>query len=59
MSGILRLSGNEIVEVHRGLAEQAFRQQAEIILADGQYTKARVEQEQLSNLQKQVRLPQE
>ncbi|KAL9325324.1 hypothetical protein ACSQ67_005969 [Phaseolus vulgaris] len=41
------------VEVHRGLAEQAFRQQAEIILADGQYTKARVEQEQLSNLQKQ------
>ncbi|MED6195775.1 hypothetical protein PIB30_041186 [Stylosanthes scabra] len=39
------------------LAEQAFRQQAEVILADGQLTKARVEQ--LNNLQKQVGLPQE
>ncbi|KAL9316482.1 hypothetical protein ACSQ67_017483 [Phaseolus vulgaris] len=57
LGGILGLSGNEIVEVHRGLAEQAFRQQAEVILADGQLTKARVEQ--LNNLQKQVGLPQE
>ncbi|KAK7372201.1 hypothetical protein VNO80_05573 [Phaseolus coccineus] len=57
LGGILGLSSNEIVEVHRGLAEQAFRQQAEVILADGQLTKARVEQ--LSNLQKQVGLPQE
>lgn len=57
LGGILGLSSKEIVEVHRGLAEQAFRQQAEVILADGQLTKARVEQ--LSNLQKQVGLPQE
>ncbi|XP_027369035.1 protein TIC110, chloroplastic-like isoform X1 [Abrus precatorius] len=57
LGGILGLSGKEIVEVHRSLAEQAFRQQAEVILADGQLTKARVEQ--LSNLQKQVGLPQE
>ncbi|XP_027334604.1 protein TIC110, chloroplastic-like [Abrus precatorius] len=57
LGGILGLSGKEIVEVHRGLAEQAFRQQAEVILADGQLTKARVEQ--LNNLQKQVGLPQE
>ncbi|KAL2317396.1 hypothetical protein Fmac_031272 [Flemingia macrophylla] len=57
LGGILGLSGKEIVEVHRGLAEQAFRQQAEVILADGQLTKARVEQ--LGNLQKQVGLPQE
>ncbi|TKY56580.1 TIC110 protein [Spatholobus suberectus] len=57
LGGILGLSGKEIVEVHRSLAEQAFRQQAEVILADGQLTKVRVEQ--LSNLQKQVGLPQE
>ncbi|KAK7300831.1 hypothetical protein RJT34_11682 [Clitoria ternatea] len=57
LGGILGLSGKEIVEVHRSLAEQAFRQQAEVILADGQLTKARVEQ--LNNLQKQVGLPQE
>ncbi|RDX74698.1 Protein TIC110, chloroplastic [Mucuna pruriens] len=57
LGGILGLTGKEIVEVHRGLAEQAFRQQAEVILADGQLTKTRVEQ--LSNLQKQVGLPQE
>ncbi|TKY47229.1 TIC110 protein [Spatholobus suberectus] len=57
LGGILGLSGKEIVEVHRSLAEQAFRQQAEVILADGQLTKARVEQ--LNNLQKQVGLRQE
>ncbi|KAE9606040.1 hypothetical protein Lal_00025003 [Lupinus albus] len=57
LGGILGLSGKEIVEVHRSLAEQAFRQQAEVILADGQLTKARVEQ--LNSLQKQVGLPQE
>ncbi|KAK7321410.1 hypothetical protein VNO77_32031 [Canavalia gladiata] len=54
---ILGLNRKEIVDVHRSLAEQGFRQQAEVILADGQLTKARVEQ--LSNLQKQVGLPQE
>lgn len=57
LGGILGLSTKEIVEVHRGLAEQAFRQQAEVILADGQLTKARVEQ--LNELQKQVGLPSE
>ncbi|XP_028768886.1 protein TIC110, chloroplastic [Neltuma alba] len=57
LGGILGLSGKEIVEVHRSLAEQAFRQQAEVILADGQLTKARVEQ--LNDLQKQVGLPAE
>jgi hypothetical protein len=55
LGGILGLSTKEIVEVHRSLAEQAFRQQAEVILADGQLTKARVEQ--LDQLQKQVGLP--
>ncbi|KAI6686999.1 hypothetical protein NL676_032912 [Syzygium grande] len=47
----------EIVEVHRGLTQQAFRQQAEGILADGQLTKARIEQ--LNEVQKQVCLPPE
>ncbi|CAK9164114.1 unnamed protein product [Ilex paraguariensis] len=55
LGGILGLSDKEIVEVHRSLAEQAFRQQAEVILADGQLTKARIEQ--LNELQKQVGLP--
>ncbi|KAF8397006.1 hypothetical protein HHK36_018644 [Tetracentron sinense] len=57
LGGILGLTGKEIVEVHRGLAEQAFRQQAEVILADGQLTKARIEQ--LNEVQKQVGLPAE
>ncbi|KAL3752492.1 hypothetical protein ACJRO7_013190 [Eucalyptus globulus] len=57
LGGILGLTPKEIVEVHRGLAEQAFRQQAEVILADGQLTKARIEQ--LNEVQKQVGLPPE
>ncbi|KAL9236764.1 hypothetical protein vseg_011398 [Gypsophila vaccaria] len=57
LGGILGLSRKEIVEVHRSLAEQAFRQQAEVILADGQITKARLEQ--LDEVQKQVGLPAE
>uniref|UniRef100_A0A2C9U3F1 Chromo domain-containing protein n=1 Tax=Manihot esculenta TaxID=3983 RepID=A0A2C9U3F1_MANES len=57
LGGILGLTVKEIVEVHRSLAEQAFRQQAEVILADGQLTKARVEQ--LNEVQKQVGLPPE
>ncbi|KAF2617850.1 hypothetical protein F2Q68_00038418 [Brassica cretica] len=56
LGGILGLASKEIVNIHVGLAEQAFRQQAEVILADGQLTKARVEQ--LDELQKQVGLPQ-
>lgn len=55
LGGILGLNSKEIVDVHRSLAEQAFKQQAEVILADGQLTKARVEQ--LNELQKQVGLP--
>lgn len=57
LGGILGLTSKEIVNIHVGLAEQAFRQQAEVILADGQLTKARVEQ--LEELQKQVGLPQQ
>ncbi|CAH1447014.1 unnamed protein product [Lactuca virosa] len=57
LGGILGLTDKEIVEVHRSLAEQAFGQQAEVILADGQLTKARVAQ--LNELQKQVGLPSE
>ncbi|KDP30450.1 hypothetical protein JCGZ_17138 [Jatropha curcas] len=57
LGGILGLTGKEIVEVHRSLAEQAFRQQAEVILADGQLTKDRVEK--LTEVQKQVGLPPE
>lgn len=57
LGDILGLTRKEIVEVHRGLAEQAFRQQAEVILADGQLTKARLEQ--LNEVQKQVGLPPE
>ncbi|CAK9326902.1 unnamed protein product [Citrullus colocynthis] len=57
LGNILGLTTKEIVEVHRSLAEQAFQQQAEVILADGQLTKARVEQ--LNELQEQVGLPSE
>lgn len=57
LGGILGLTDKEIVEVHRGLAEKAFTQQAEVILADGQLTKARVTQ--LNELQRQVGLPSE
>lgn len=55
LGGILGMTDKDIVEVHRGLAEQAFRQQAEVILADGQLTKSRIEQ--LNELQKNVGLP--
>ncbi|XP_009595771.1 protein TIC110, chloroplastic isoform X1 [Nicotiana tomentosiformis] len=55
LGSILGLTDKEIVEVHRSLAEQAFRQQAEVILADGQLTKVRMEQ--LTELQKNVGLP--
>ncbi|KAL5102264.1 hypothetical protein RYX36_006591 [Vicia faba] len=57
LGGILGLTGKEIMDVHRGLAEQDFRQQAEVLLADGQLTKARVEQ--LGKLQKEIGLSQE
>ncbi|XP_020581658.1 protein TIC110, chloroplastic isoform X2 [Phalaenopsis equestris] len=57
LGGILGLTGKEIVEVHRNLAEQAFMKQAEVILADGQLTKSKIDQ--LSEVQKQVGLPAE
>jgi len=57
LGGILGMTGKEIMDVHRGLAEQAFRQQAEVLLADGQLTKARVEQ--LGKLQTEIGLSQE
>ncbi|KAK9127298.1 hypothetical protein Syun_016095 [Stephania yunnanensis] len=57
LGAILGLTGKEIIEVHRGLAEQAFRQQAEVILADGRIDDARIEQ--LNEVQKQVGLPAE
>ncbi|KAM7501737.1 hypothetical protein LguiB_000641 [Lonicera macranthoides] len=55
LGGILGLTDKEIMGVHTGLAEQAFRRQAEVILADGQVTPARVEQ--LNELQRQIGLP--
>ncbi|KAL3700437.1 hypothetical protein R1sor_018459 [Riccia sorocarpa] len=54
---ILGLSQMEVAEVHKGLAEQAFKQQAQVILADGQLNKGRMEQ--LTELQKQLGLPAE
>lgn len=57
LGGILGLTAKEIVEIHKSLAEQAFTKQAEVILADGQLTKARIEQ--LNEVQKQVGLPAE
>ncbi|KAK7315587.1 hypothetical protein VNO77_34144 [Canavalia gladiata] len=48
LSVILGLNCKEILDVHKSLDEQGFRQQTEVILANGQLTKARAEQ--LSNL---------
>ncbi|XP_072984066.1 protein TIC110, chloroplastic isoform X1 [Typha latifolia] len=57
LGGILGLTGKEIVDIHIKFAEQSFMKRAEVILADGQLTKARIEQ--LSEVQKQVGLPAE
>ncbi|KAM7256028.1 hypothetical protein ACFE04_011769 [Oxalis oulophora] len=57
LAGIFGLTKKEVLDVHIGLAEQAFKQQAEVLLADGQLTKGRVEQ--LNEIQKQVGLPSE
>ncbi|KAJ4837864.1 hypothetical protein Tsubulata_019747 [Turnera subulata] len=54
---ILGLSAKEIVGIHKDLAVQTFRQQAEAILADGQMTKARTEQ--LNEIQEDIGVPQE
>ena len=55
LGSLLGLTSKEVADVHKGFAEQAFRQQAEIILADGQLSKGRVQQ--LNELQKQLGLP--
>ncbi|KAL6508995.1 hypothetical protein OROHE_021554 [Orobanche hederae] len=55
LCGILGLTNKEIAEVHRSLAEQAFRKKAEVMLADGQLTKSRIDQ--LNELQKNAGLP--
>ncbi|KAH7443067.1 hypothetical protein KP509_02G017700 [Ceratopteris richardii] len=57
LGNLLGLTSKEVADVHKGLAEQAFRQQAQVILADGQLSKVRVEQ--LNELQKQLGLPSE
>eukprot|EP00246_Nothoceros_aenigmaticus_P015866 TRINITY_DN6866_c0_g1_i2.p1 TRINITY_DN6866_c0_g1~~TRINITY_DN6866_c0_g1_i2.p1 ORF type:complete len:552 (-),score=138.22 TRINITY_DN6866_c0_g1_i2:271-1926(-) len=44
LGSILGLSRQQVIDVHKGLAESAFRKQAQLILADGQISKARAEQ---------------
>ncbi|PKA59632.1 Protein TIC110, chloroplastic [Apostasia shenzhenica] len=51
------LNPKEIGESHSNLAEQVFMKQAEVILADGQLTKSKINQ--LNEVQKQVGLPPE
>eukprot|EP00249_Psilotum_nudum_P019718 c27384_g1_i1 orf=318-3365(-) len=57
LGDLLGLNAMEVAAVHKSLAEQAFRQQAQVILADGKLSKTRVEQ--LNGLQKQLGLPSE
>lgn len=52
---VLGLNMMEVADVHRGLAEQAFRSNAETILADGMLTSDK--KEKLDELQKQLSLP--
>ncbi|KAG0472684.1 hypothetical protein HPP92_014541, partial [Vanilla planifolia] len=54
---ILGLTGSQIGEIHRNLAEQSFMKRAEVILADGQLTKSKIDQ--LNEAQKQIGLPAE
>lgn len=54
---VLGLNMMEVADVHRSLAEQAFRSNAENILADGMLTSDK--KEKLDELQKQLGLPQE
>ncbi|CAA0838115.1 Protein TIC110- chloroplastic [Striga hermonthica] len=55
LGDILGLTDKEIVKAHAGLAEESFRREAEILLADGQLTQKRMEQ--LDKLQKNSGLP--
>eukprot|EP00850_Spirogloea_muscicola_P000344 SM000001S04746 [mRNA] locus=s1:1907659:1913549:- [translate_table: standard] len=54
LGDILGLTTMEVAEVHRSLAEQAFKGQAQTLLADGQLSKTRAEQ--LKELQSQLGL---
>lgn len=54
---VLGMNMMEVADVHRGLAEQAFRSNAENILADGMLTSDK--KEKLDELQKQLGLPAE
>ncbi|KAH9290834.1 hypothetical protein KI387_034951, partial [Taxus chinensis] len=55
LRGILGLTPTEVVDVHIGYAEQAFRKEAQFILADGQLSEERIER--LNKLQKKHELP--
>jgi hypothetical protein len=57
LGDVLGLNPMEVSEVHRGLAEQAFRSNAQNMLADGLLTKDKVEA--LKTLQGQLGLPDE
>ena len=57
LGDVLGLNSMDISAVHRGLAEQAFRSNAQTILADGLLTSDK--KEKLAQLQQQLNLPQE
>ncbi|KAF0906553.1 hypothetical protein E2562_011533 [Oryza meyeriana var. granulata] len=57
LGDILGLTRKEAQDVHIKMAEKAFVQQAEVILADGKLTEAKADQ--LAKIQKQVGLPTE
>uniref|UniRef100_J3N3N2 Uncharacterized protein n=2 Tax=Oryza brachyantha TaxID=4533 RepID=J3N3N2_ORYBR len=57
LGDILGLTHKEAQDVHIKMAEKAFVQQAEVILADGKLTEAKADQ--LAKIQKQVGLPTE
>ncbi|CAN1266358.1 Protein TIC110, chloroplastic [Linum perenne] len=54
---ILGLTDEQIVDVHKEVAEITFKKQAEVILADGQLTKSKVDQ--LEDVRKQIGYPEE
>jgi len=57
LGDVLGLSPLEVSDVHRGLAEQAFRANAQSVLADGMLTRDKTEK--LKELQTQLGLPEE
>lgn len=52
---ILGLTSKEILDIHRSLAEEAFRKKAEAIITDGALTEGIIEQ--LNKVQEEVGLP--